>query len=218
MTIDRRLVAGSLGVALLLAACGGGNTATKAPTSAAPTQAGQPTVGTESAEPTEEATEEATDNGGGASTEDPATLNDLAKTLPREVNGIVYDRAGYNGEQLGVFGAAAGINNETLDPILKANGKTINDVNFAISAPADSNASGGGMVYAFQIEGLDAMKWMSTMSIDPASAPKTKVGGKDVYGQGAGGFGIWAYPKGDTLYVVMLTDEKTADAMFKALP
>jgi hypothetical protein len=219
MTIDRRLLAGALCLSLVLAACGGSSAAspgtgaaTAAPTAAAATQAP-----TETEEPavTDEpsATDEPTDDSGSGT----GQVNDLAAMLPEKAGDLTFERAGYDGDQLGVFGAAAGLNSEELDPILKANGKTLNDINFAIATAAGGSAT-GGMIYAIQIEGLDAAQFAASMGMDPSSMPKTTLGGKTVYGEATGGFGVFAYPKDDKLFIVLLMDEKTAASVFEQLP
>ncbi len=217
MTTDRRLLAGAIGLSLVLAACGGSSTAssgagaaTAAPTEAAPTEA---------AETEEPATEEPTDT---VATDEPTDdsglggeLNDLATTLPAEAGGLTFERAGYDGDQLGVFGAAAGINSGDLDPILRANGKTLNDVNFAI---ATSTGEATAMIYAIQIEGVDSTAFAEGLGMSTSTMPSTTLGGKTVYGEAAGGFGVWAYPKDDTLFMLLFVDEQVASAIFEQLP
>lgn len=209
MTIDRRLLAGAIGVSLILAACGGSSTASPTPAAAtAPPATTTPVT----AEPTEapsetEAPTETSLPGG--------QLNGLAALLPEEAAGVKFERVGYDGDQLGVFGAATGLNSEELDPILKANGKTISDVNFAIATSADGSA---GMIYAIQIEGVKAATFAAAMSMDTTSMPKSTLGGKEVYGESGGGFGVYVYPKDDILFIVMLTDEKVATSIFEQLP
>jgi hypothetical protein len=222
MMIDRRLLAGALGLSLVLAACGGAST-TSSGTSAA--TAGPTDVpATEAPAATEEPTE-------AAGTEEPATeaptadsgtgtgqVNGLAAMLPEKAGALTFERVGYDGDQLGIFGAAAGLNSAELDPILKANGKTINDINFAIATATGGSAGTGGMIYAIQIEGLDASKFAASMGMDPSSMPKTTLGGKTVYGEASGGFGAFAYPKDDKLFIVLLMDEKTASSVLEQLP
>jgi hypothetical protein len=221
MMIDRRLLAGALGLSLVLAACGGTSTASSGTSAATP---GPTDAATEAPAVTEEPTE-------AAGTEEPATeaptadggtsggqVNDLAAMLPEKAGGLTFERVGYNGDQLGVFGAAAGLNSAELDPILKANGKTINDINFAVATATGGSAATGGMIYAIQIEGLDATKFAASLGMDPSSMPKTTLGGKTVYGQAQGGFGAFAYPKDDKLFIVLLMDEKTASSVFEQLP
>jgi len=222
MMIDRRLLAGALGLSLVLAACGGSTTATTAPAAGGDATAAPATEAPIATEEAPDATDEPTD---AAATEEPAAtdgvdlgsgeVNDLAAMLPEKVGGVTFERVGYDGDQLGVFGAAAGLNSEELDPILKANGKTINDINFAIATSAGGSA---GMIYAIQIEGLDAAEFAASMGMDPSSMPKTTLGGKTVYGEASGGFGAFAYPKDDKLFIVLLMDEKTSASVFEQLP
>ncbi len=216
MTIDRRLIAGALGLTLVLAACGGTSTATTAPAGTAaatdaPTAEPAEPAATPAATDTPAATEDATDDGGST-----GSLNDLASKLPESAGGVTFDRAGYNGDQLGIFGAAAGFNSDELDPILKANGKTFNDVNFAIASPTSTGAT--AMIFALQVEGVPADEFANSMNADTSSMPEITLGGKTVYGEAAGGFGIFAYPKDDVLYMVLLADQEVATAIFEQLP
>lgn len=223
MTIDRRLLAGALGLSLVVAACGGSSTASSGAGTA--TQAPGPTAttpatATEAPVATEEATEAAaTDEPTEGPTDDSGTvgqINNLAAMLPEKAGDITFERVGYDGDQLGALGAAAGLNAEELDPILKANGKTINDVNFAIATSTSSEA--GGMIYAIQIEGVPATTFAEGMNTDIASMPKLTLDGKTVYGQAEGGFGFFAYPKDDILFLILLVDEKTAGDIVGQLP
>ena len=208
MITDRRLLPGAVGVSLILAACGGSSTATPAPAAAtaAPATAAPATTAPVTAEPTETPTESSLPGG---------QLNGLAALLPEKAAGVTFERVGYDGDQLGLFGAAAGLDSEELDPILKANGKTISDVNFAIATSADGSA---GMVYAIQIEGVEATTFADAMGMDTTSMPKSTLGGKEVYGEAAGGFGVYAYPKNDTLFIVLLANEEVATSIFEQLP
>jgi hypothetical protein len=222
MIIDRRLLAGALGLSLVLAACGGASTAssgtsvaTPGPTAAAATEAPDGTEEPTEAAGTEEPATEAPTADSGTGT---GQVNGLAAMLPEKAGDLTFERVGYDGDQLGVFGAAAGLSSEELDPILKANGKTINDINFAIATATGGTAGTGGMIYAIQIEGLDADKFAASMGMDPSSMPKTTLGGKTVYGEASGGFGAFAYPKDDKLFIVLLMDEKTASSVLEQLP
>jgi hypothetical protein len=211
MMIDRRLLAGALGLSVVLAACGGATTAT------APSGDGDATAAPVTEAP--DVTEAPVATAAPVATVDPGPglgqVNGLAALLPEKVGDVLFERAGYDGDQLGVFGAAAGLNSEELDPILKANGKTFNDINFAIATAAGGS---GGMIYAIQIEGLDASEFAASMGMDPSSMPATTLGGKSVYGQASGGFGAFAYPKDDTLFMVLLMNEQKASSVFEQLP
>jgi hypothetical protein len=218
MMIDRRLVAGALGLTLVLAACGGTSTATGEPAATAAATAA--TTDAAASEPaaapeTEEAqaTEEPAPTDDGGST---GAVNDLAATLPETAGGVTFERAGYDGSQLGVFGAAAGLSDSELDPILKASGKTLNDVNFAVATSSSTGAT--AMIYAIQIKGLPATEFADSMSGGMSSMPQTTLGGKTVYGEASGGFGAYVYAKDDTMYLILLADEKLAGAILEQLP
>jgi hypothetical protein len=215
MTIHRRLLAGSLGLAVAVAACGGSSTASPGAAgseTAAPTEAPAATAApTEAATTEPAATEAATDGGGGV----PGALNDLAATLPAEAAGVTYERAGFDGAQLGMLGAAAGIDLGELDPILKANGKTLRDVNFAVGT---SKEASGGMIYAIQIQGVDASTFAGAMGMDTGTTPSSIMGGKTVYGQSGGGMGAYAYVNGDTMYLVLMASPQVTEAVFQQLP
>jgi hypothetical protein len=215
MTIDRRLLAGAAGLAILLAACGG-SAASPAATAGGPATGAPATAGATEAPAESEAavpTEEASDDGINLP---PGTTNDLANLIPETINGVAYERAGFNGDQLGIYGAAAGLNDSELKPILEQYGKTINDVNFALGTPKDG--SGSGMIYALQIEGVDASDWMTAVNMDPNDLETKTIGGKNVFAQGAGGFNVYAYPKGDALFILLLGDDATAESLFSQLP
>lgn len=214
MTIDRRLLAGALGISLVVAACGGSTTpgagtgtATPAPEPTAAATATATEAPTEAPGPTEEPTQ---DSGSGGQ------VNGLAALLPEKAGDATFERVGFDGDQLGIYGAAAGLNSEELDPILKANGKTIADVNFAIATSKSSEV--GGMIYAIQIEGVPATTFAEGMGQDLATTPKTTLGGKTVYGEAAGGFGFFAYPKDDILFLILLVTEETAGKILEQLP
>lgn len=218
MTIDRRLLAGALGLSLALAACGGASTASPAATAgsgdatAVPTAEPAETEAAETESPVE--TEQATDDYTGGV---PGGLTELAALLPAAAGDVTFQRAGFDGGQLGLFGAAAGLSEDELGPVLEKFGKTLADVNFAIAAP-DSASGSTAMIYAVQIEGVDAAEAMGAMGMDPSAMNKTTVGGKEVYAQGGGGFGIWAYPKDDVLFAILLASDEVAEAVLQQLP
>jgi hypothetical protein len=222
MTIDRRLIAGTLGLSLLLAACGGNSSdATGAPVAS---QGGLATIApnrTEAAEPTEgaEETEEAeASQDGGAASLAPGSAPDLEAMLPDEAGGVKFQKSSFDGASMGIYGAAAGLSSEGLDPILKENGKTINDVSFAIAVPADSSGTEAAMIYAFRVKGLPAEKFSEAMGVDTASMTKTKIGGKDVWSSGGGGFGVAIYLHDDVVFEVLLASDKVMEDALRQLP
>lgn len=216
MTNDRRLIAGALSLSLVLAACGGsaaspaatGGQGTVAPT----TEPAMTEAATQEPEATEAATETPTHDSGSNG----GPMNDLASKLPEKVGDTTFQRTGFDGDQLGIYGAAAGLSGDDLEPILKANGKTLNDVNFAIGAPEGSDA--GALIYAVQIEGVTAEDMLSAMSIDTTGMTKDTIAGKDVYTAGGGGFGEWVYVKDDTVYLILLATDALAKGILEQLP
>lgn len=215
MAIDRRILAGALGLALIVAACGGASStpspapgATQAPGSTpAPTAA--PTATT--AVPTEAAT------GPDASFSE-GQAGDLEALLPNEAGGIKFKKESFDGSSI----ATSGLEMDTgeLAPILKANGKTIADVRMAIAQPAVPSATATAVVIAFQIRGVDATKFVALLTAaasDPLVA--ATVGGKQVQKMGTGsGFSAVIYTKGDVLFEVIGASDKNVDAIVAALP
>jgi len=224
MSIDRRLLAGALGIVMAVAACGGSSSASPGSTTAPATPAAvtpAPTVAaaTDVPEPTDVpgAEPSPTDDGTGA---DPSfaagAAGDLEAMLPDEAGGVKYQKSSFDGASIGML--AGSVDTAQLDPILKANGKTVNDVRVAIATPADSSSSTAGMVVAFQIRGLDASKFLEAMGADPTTMTRTSIGGKDVYQAGAGGFGAVVYPKDDIVFEILLADPKVTEAILSKLP
>jgi hypothetical protein len=217
MTIDRRVLAGSLGLALLLAACGGGASATKAPESAAPaSQAAQPTQAAETAEASEEATEQPAESSGVEPSLVPGAAGDLEAMLPAEVNGVKFSKTSFDGASLGAAGM--GVNSGDLEPLLKKYGKTISDVRVAIAAPADTTAGSTAMILALQVKGVPAADLIGATGQDTSSLAKKNIGGKDVLTAGAGGFNVAIYTKDDVVFEVLLADATLTEAILKQLP
>lgn len=217
MTIDRRLLAGALGLALAVAACGGSSTATFG-TSAAPAATTAPSIAEATQAPAATDVPSATDSAsaGAGPSFVAGAASDLEAMLPSEAAGVKYQKTSFDGASLGLMGA--GIDTTQLDPILKANGKTINDVRVAIASPVDSASTDAGMVIAFQIRGVDAAKFMAALGTDAASLTKATVGGKDVLQAGAGGFGVVVYTKGDVLFEVLAASPTVTESIVSQLP
>lgn len=219
MNIDRRLLAGAIGVSLILAACGGSSTAT--PTATAPitspvtTAPGidEPTMMPGTGVPTDDG--EPTDDGNEPSLV-PGAASDLEANLPDEAAGVKYEKSSFDGASIGMFGA--NVDSEELDPILKANGKTIDDVRVAIARPADSSSAAGGMVIAFQVRGLDASTFMEAMGVDVASMTRTTISGKEVLSSGTADFNFVVYAKGDVLYEVLMSNSEVTASILQQLP
>lgn len=223
MTIDRRLLAGMLGIALVAGACGGsgaGPAASEAPgATEAPAVTDAPAA-TDAPEATEapaetdapEATEDSGSNGSGN-----GPLNDLASRLPEQAGGVTFERVGFDGSQFGMYGAMAGLSDEDFNGILKQSGKTLSDVNFAIATPSGDQAA-GGFIYAIQVEGLGTDQVMAAFGFDPAEMTTTTIAGKEVYSTGEAGFGVTAYAKDDTLYLILFASPDVTKAILEQLP
>ena len=212
MTTDRRLIAGAIGLALAVAACGGSTTASGVPAATtAPTGAPAATTA-----PTDAPAATDSTSTGAQPSLVPGAASDLEAMLPSAAGGVTYQKSSFDGSSLGALGA--GIDTTPLDPILKANGKTINDVRVAIAAPVDSASTEAGMVVALQIRGLDASKFIQAMGSDVTTMTKTSVGGKDVYKATAGGMSAIVYPKNDVLFEVLLASDTVAESIVSQLP
>ncbi|MHB8961214.1 MAG: hypothetical protein ACYDAN_16510 [Candidatus Limnocylindrales bacterium] len=105
-----------------------------------------------------------------------------------------------------------------LDTILKNNGKTLADVKFAMGVSTSAGATGmPTMVYALQVSGLDASKFVSQLDSSYASGSDLTVGGKTVKGELAGGFGTITYVHGDVVFIAVAT-EADLNTLVAALP
>jgi len=221
VTIDRRLLAGALGLALTVAACGGSSTpnATPAPTGTQAAASQPPASGAaKSEEPTasEDATATAEPSGPDASFSE-GQAGDLEALLPDEAGGIKFRKESFDGANIGAAGF--GLDTGELAPILKANGKTVADVRMAIASPVTPSATNRAIVIALQIRGIDATKLIDLASGGDATAlTKATVGGKQVLKTSASGLTTVIYIKGDILFEVLLASDASVEAIVAALP
>jgi hypothetical protein len=211
MTIDRRALAGALATLLLVAACGGSASqapATEAPAATeAPTTEPQETQAAETAEPSD--TEGPILPPGGAS--------DLEAMLPSEVNGVTFEKGSFDGSTF-PGGIPVGDGDDEFVQFLRDNGKSLNDVSIAVATPTSTDV-GGSMVMAIRVDGMPSDKMLEWVTQDASDTEKTTIGGKEVYGAGAAGFGAYFYVKGDTVfYVLSMGGENLAEGIFKQLP
>jgi len=224
MTIDRRLLAGALGLTLALAACGGSSTASPAATAAA-SAAATPAAPSDAVTPVpaESASaapgDAATDNPGAQPSFQAGAAADLEALLPSEAGGLKLQKSSFDGSTLG--GAALGIDTGSLKPILDKYGKSISDVRVAIATTTDApsaSGSAGAMVIALQIKGVPAEQLLGVTGMDTANLTKTTVAGKDVYSAGAGGISVIVYPKDDIVFEVLLASDTVAQDIVRQLP
>ncbi|MFH0750862.1 MAG: hypothetical protein V2B17_03415 [Chloroflexota bacterium] len=215
MTVDRRALAGVLATLLLVAACGGSATqvpgATQAPgATQTPTEAPGATEA-----PTE--TQEPTDTQGPDVSLAPGAAGDLEALLPSEAGGIKFEKVSFDGAS--IPGALPIGEGDDFTKFLADNGKSLGDVRMALASPVDPTAA-GSMVMALQVKGAPSDKMLAWVTQDSADAEKTTVGGKQVYGSGAAGFGAYFYVKGDIVFYVLSMggDPSLAEEVFKQLP
>ena len=215
MTIDRRLIAGAMGLALLVGACGSPSATATAGASAAPAQS----QAAESVQPASQApaASEAPVASGPEVSFSTGAAGDLEAMLPDEAGGITFTKTSFDGANLGAAGL--GVDAGELGPILSQNGKSISDVRAAIAAPTTPSATATATVFAIQIRGVDASKLTSLVTgTDASSFQQATVGGKQVLKAGTGGFNSVIYVKGDVLFDVILATDAVVEAVVAALP
>lgn len=211
MTVDRRALAGAFAALLLVAACGG--SATQAPGATQGPEATQAPVETPAAVETQAPTATELPDVSLA----PGAAGDLEAVLPSEAGGVKFQKASFDGASIpGVLPIGEG--EDDLTNFLKDNGKGLDDVRFAIATPTDPSAA-GTMVMAIQVKGIPSDKLLAWVAKDMSDAEKSTVGGKQVYGSGAAGFGAWFYVKDDVAYYVIATGgADLAESVISQLP
>lgn len=187
MLIDRSLLAGAFGLVLLVAACGG---------SSAPAASRAPN----------EPTAPAGNTPGGAP--------ELEAMLPSEVGGVQLQKRSFGGTGF-TFDAGAPFDSSALDPLLEANGKTIEDVRLAIAWPVGAKLGAlGTSVMALQVKGVDIATLMGSTGASASLMPTTVIGGKQVFQAGD----VLTYFKDDMAFTVMVANPDDAAAVLAALP
>lgn len=214
MTLDRRVLAGAMGIALFVAACGG-SSASPAASAAPPSSpaAESPAAGTPAPADSPAAS--------GSSFEPSFTTGaaaDLEAMLPDKAGTTTYTKTSFDGASLGVAGL--GVDSGSLDPILQANGKTIADVRVAMATPATPSATDTSQIVAFQVKGLDASKLIPLFAPTDSGTTMTPttISGKQVLQAAAPGFSSVAYVKGDVLFLVILASAAQVQEIVAALP
>ena len=142
---------------------------------------------------------------------------DLEALLPSQVGGVRLQKASFAGTGF-AFDAGAPFDSSALEPLLKANGKTIADVRMAVARPVGAKPGAlGTMLMALQVKGIDAAKVVDVVGASSSMTP-TVVGGKQVLQVGTTGFNLFVYTKDDILFEVVLTNAGDAPAVLAALP
>jgi len=221
---DRRLLAGTVGLTLILAACGG-SSATTAPaaSTATGTEASVTPVATVASESTAPSASDVAAAPGDSSGPDVSFTaggaSDLEAVLPDSVGGLALTKTSFDGAS--IAGAGLGFDAGELDPILKANGKTIADVRMAIATPTTPSATNATSIIALQVRGLDASKLAELAGIASAGAGQSTtqtIAGKEVQKFGDGKFGGATYLKDDVIYEILLADDATLAEILSKLP
>ncbi len=209
MTIDRRALATALAALLLVAACGG--SASTAP-SGAPDATATPAPASQEPGQTAEPTEAAVPS------LDPGAAGDLEAMLPSEANGVAFEKASFDGSTV-PGGIPLGDDEDDFTKFLADNGKSASDVKIAVASPTDA-AAGSTLVMAIQVEGVSSDALLGFVATELSDLEKTTVGGKEVYGAGAAGFGAYFYVKGDTVFYVLSMggDAATTEDILRQLP
>ncbi len=196
MTFDRRVLASSLALLLVAAACGGSATPAASP------DPGETATPVASQEPQETAASQET--AAPPATDDPfvpGAAGDLEAMLPSEVDGVRFERGSFNGASI-PGGIPLGDGEDDFATFLADNGKTLSDVKIAIATPVDTEA-GGSLVMAIQVSGVPADKIAGFAESGMDGAEKTTIGGKEVYGSGMAGFGAYIYMKDDVVFYIL---------------
>jgi hypothetical protein len=210
MTTDRRVLGSALAALLLVSACGG--SASSAPTNGPEATAQATEQPSETQTPAETQAPESPDI-----SFNPGEASDLEALLPSEVNGVTFEKGSFDGSTF-PGGIPVGDGDDEFVQFLSDNGKSLSDVSIAVATPTSTDA-GGSMVMAIRVDGMPSDKMMAWVTQDASDMEKTTVGGKEVYGAGAAGFGAYFYVKGDTVfYVLSMGGENLAEGIFQQLP
>ena len=215
MTTDRRLVGAALSLALVLAACGGSaasQAATSAPGGATSTPGGATPAATDAS------ATQSTEASAPAISLTPGNASALEAMIPDKVGTTTITKTSFDYSTIPWSSLSSMFGSGDLDKVLKENGKTLADVKFAMGVSTNAGATGmPTMVYALQVSGLDASKFVSQLDSGYASASNLQVGGKTVKGELGGGFGTITYVHGDVVFIAVAT-EADLNTLVAALP
>lgn len=217
MTIDRRLLAGVLGLALLVGACGSTASSASPASSAAPStaasQSAEPSVapsdGTPSSGPSD---------GGPEVSFAPGAASDLEGMLPDTIGTTKFIKESFDGAQIANAGSL--FDAATLDPVFTKYGKTVADVRMAIgqAIPLTSSPTDIAVVIAIQLRGVPASQFVNDIDqTQLADATKKTIGGKDVYIKTDSAVTTMYYFKDDILFLITASSDN-ASAILAKLP
>ena len=216
MSSDRRLIGTVLGMALLVAACGG------SAASPAASSGGGAGASTAPGGATPVATDASGGNAAGSSAPEisltPGNASALEAMIPDKIGTQTITKTSFDYSTIPWASLSNMFGSGDLDTLLKANGKTLADVKFAMGVSTTAGATGmPTMVYALQVAGLDASKFVGQLDSSYASGSDLSIGGKTVKGQLAGGFGTITYVHGDVVFIAIAT-EADLNSLVAALP
>ncbi len=214
--VRRTIVGGlaSVAMAVVLSACSGGaspspsnSEAAVVPSAAAPSVAAPSVAEPSAAEPSVAAPSEPVP---GFSL--PSEVKDLEALLPGTMCGKTSTKASVTGAAFAQSGQS-----DMIDA-LKAIGKTVNDVTFAIAIAADADCTAG----ILRVQGVDENTLKNAM-IQAAqksgqTATQKSVGGKDVYVTDESSGSTYVYFHGDAMLFVSAKDDDHAASILKDMP
>ncbi len=219
MMTDRRLLGAALGLALLVAGCGGSSsspTASQAPASQAAASGAPSQAPAASQAAASEAPSQAPAASSEPSTPDisltPGGASGLEGTLPASAGGVTFTKTSFDGAS--IAGAGLPFDSSKMDPTLSKYGKSVADVKIAIA----TSATGQPMIYALQLQGVPATTFMADAGIDTSGMTKTTISGKSVWSMAAAGLSEVVYPKDDVTYMIVLGTDAQTQAILAALP
>jgi len=103
------------------------------------------------------------------------------------------------------------------EKVLKDNGKSLADVKFAMGIATGGTAVVPTTVYALQVNGLDASKFVGSFDSSYDTDPAITVGGKSVKGTITSGFGTITYAHNDVVFIAVGA-EADLNTLVAALP
>ena len=154
----------------------------------------------------------------------PGSAPDLEAMLPTEANGVTFAKTsvvgGIPSTRLGRGGwGRVPLPADMLEEFLRAYGRTLADLNIAISIPTDASKADTFCI-ALRVKGADATELAATLAtISGLEATAATVGGKEVQvAREIGGMGFDLYVRGDVLFYVFTDGTSLIDGIVAALP